>query len=134
MIESRYMGLFFLNILIKILVAVLLLLCITIPVFHLISEQQKRKEEDKIINNINSLKLIKYKDKTSKSDLQILLELSEKKYSDSFLGFIYERISFVYKSMGDELHYYTSLGKALYYLEKSRNFQTMLNLYADLID
>ena len=134
MIESRYMGLFFRNRLIKILVAVLLLLCITIPVFHLISEQQKRKEEDKIINNINSLKLIKYKDKTSKSDLQILLELSEKKYSDSFLGFINERISFVYKSMGDELHYYTSLGKALYYLEKSRNFQTMLNLYADLID
>lgn len=130
----NYMKTRFRNRIVQIFVAVLLLTGMTVPVFHLVSEQKRIKEENKIISDINSLKLVKYKDETVYSDLQILLELSSKKYSDSFLGFINERISFLYKSMGDDLHYYTSLGKALYYLEKGQNFQTMLNLYADLID
>ncbi len=132
--RMNYMKVLFRNRIIKISAAVFFLVIAALAVFHLISDQRRSKEESKIINDINSLKLVKYKDETVYSDLQILLELSSKKYSDSFLGFINERISFLYKSMGDDLHYYTSLGKALYYLEKSRNFQTMLNLYADLID
>ena len=124
----------FRNRIIKISIAVFLVICITIPFFYLISEQQRIKEEIKITNDINKLKLVKYKAETVYADLNILQELASKNYSDSFLGFIYERMSFIYRSNGDNMHYYTSVGKALYYLEKSKNFQTMLNLYADLID
>ncbi len=124
----------FRNRIIKISIAVFLVICITVPVFYLISEQQRIKEEIKITNDINSLKLVKYKAETAYADLQMLQALASKNYSDSFLGFLYERMSFIYRSKGDNMYYYTSVGKALYYLEKSKNFQTMLNLYADLID
>ena len=119
---------------IKISASVLLFAMAAFGVYHFVSARQRKKEEIKITKDINSLKLIKYKDNTFYSDLQILFDIAEKKHSDAFKGFIYERISFVYKCMGDELQYYTYLGKALYYLEKGKNFQTMLNLYADLID
>lgn len=116
------------------LLIVFSVLFIIILTFYVISNEKRKTEENAIINDINSLKLFKYSKKTLYSDLQILLDLSEKKYSDSFKGFIYERISFVYRCMGENLNYYTYLGKALYYLEKSKNYQTMLNLYIDLID
>ena len=78
----------FRNRIIKISIAVFLVICITIPVFYLISEQQRIKEEIKITNDINKLKLVKYKAETVYADLNILQELASKNYSDSFLGFI----------------------------------------------
>lgn len=128
------MSLFFHGIKFKILFIIFTVLFIMVPVFCVISREQRKAEENAIINDINSLQLLKYSKKTLYSDLQTLQDLSEKRYSDSFKGFIYERISFVYRCMGQNLNYYTYVGKALYYLEKSKNYQTMLNLYIDLID
>lgn len=91
-------------------------------------------DEAKITEQINTLQIVSYAEKTLDKDLQVLLDLTKKKHSDSFLGFLYERISFVYKCMGDDLNYYSYLGKALYRLEKSNNYQIMLNLYSDLIE
>ena len=119
---------------IKISIAVLLFVFVAFHIFYILAARQRKNEEIKITKDINSLELVKYKEDTLYSDLQTLLAISEKKHSDAFKGFIYERISFIYKCLGDDLNYYTSLGKAVYYLEKGKNFQTMLNLYADLID
>lgn len=47
-------------------------------------------------------------------------------------GRLYERMSNIYLWKGDSLNYYSCIGSSLYYLERSQNYTTLVNVYTDL--
>lgn len=133
MIQCKCMRKFF-NRKNLILVASFVFFVVFVFVFNICSTNKMIKNEAILTEQINNLEIVSYADKTLDKDLHVLLDLAKKRHTDSFLGFLYERISFVYKCLGDDLNYYSYLGKSLYRLEKSNNYQIMLNLYSDLIE
>ena len=115
-------------------VAIVLFFCLSFIIFNVLTLKHIKNKEETLKNEIDNIQIVSYTQQSLDSDLQTLMDLLKSNHTDSFKGFLYERISFIYKCMGDDLNYYSYLGKALYCLEKSGNYQTLVNLYADLIE
>lgn len=109
---------------------ILFLLLLTNTLVKFINHQNEKK----IIASINDMEYVNFSSESILSDLNKLVTLSKQKHSDNFKGFIYERLAFTYSILNDDLNYYASIGKAYYYLEKSSDYKTLINLSLDLVE
>lgn len=67
------------------------------------------------------------------SQLERLIEMGENPLaSDANRGHVYERMGNICRWQGDELGYYTNLGYAIYFLEMSKDYTTLVNLKLDI--
>lgn len=114
----------------KLFVAIIIVFIIGSSICLVVKNDKIHKIEKEISKMISGevFAEVQYDDYTEQ-----LKRYSKKPISKAALGTVYNRLAYQSEQEGDWLGYYSNFGKAVYYLEKSENYNDEINLLSDLV-